>query len=207
MRIEKLLHDFCMLRFRAAHIRALTNQQAVRKFLPLAVFDVVTKLPGTGVGAKVQRNTWPPESYWTVTAVRPTVVRHSSASRHMPPTAPQLLTSWSPYVRTDKSVTLRCELSTCHDLTENRAEQQDKKPALTAALSLQDGNHGKAWGIFTWKGAPKNEQPTRVRGTLKQVWRLFEDPSPKVQWQRLPSTAAKQPASAEVPAAEATVAS
>jgi len=100
-----------MLRFRAAHIRALTNQQAVRKFLPLAVFDVVTKLPGTGVGAKVQRNTWPPESYWTVTAVRPTVVRHSSAS-----TASQLLTSWSSYVRTDISVTLRCELSTCHDL-------------------------------------------------------------------------------------------
>ena len=50
-------------------------QHAPELFVIAAVFDVVRKLPDTGVQAKLQRKTWPPESFWTVTAVQPTVVR------------------------------------------------------------------------------------------------------------------------------------
>ena len=67
--------------------------------------------------------------------------------------------------------------------------------------NAQDAHHGKAWGIFTWKGADKNEAPTRVRGTLKKVWRLFEDPSPKVEWKRV-APSDKPAAGAETPSAE-----
>ena len=66
---------------------------------------------------------------------------------------------------------------------------------ITEIPTSQDGHHGKAWGIFTWKGKPRNEQPTRVRGALKKVWRVYGDEDAKVNWQRL-ATAGSQNGSA-----------
>jgi hypothetical protein len=75
---------------------------------------------------------------------------------------------------------------------------------FTVVRALQDGHHGKAWGIFTWKGKARNEQPTRVRGALKKVWRVYGDADSKVAWQRL-ATAGSQNGSAagEAAASEA----
>lgn len=38
----------------------------------------------------------------------------------------------------------------------------------------QDGRHGKAWGILTWRG---EAQPrAEIRGTLKPVWQPVDAP-------------------------------
>mmetsp|Transcript_11974 Transcript_11974/g.22706 ORF Transcript_11974/g.22706 Transcript_11974/m.22706 type:complete len:122 (+) Transcript_11974:54-419(+) len=41
---------------------------------------------------------------------------------------------------------------------------------ITKIKPNTDGRHGKAWGIKTWRGTELQERPTRIRGTLKQVW-------------------------------------
>ncbi len=61
--------------------------QRARSHLPCSdaslptVFEVVTKLPHCGVGATVQRSKWHDDSFWQLTAVQPSVVRRSHASR------------------------------------------------------------------------------------------------------------------------------
>ena len=143
-----------------------------------AVFDVVRKLPETGVQAKLQRKTWPPESFWTVTAVQPTVVQRQSCC--MPPLS--------------------------HLLQPDVGRVLHAQHLIITHMSMpcvpQDGHHGKAWGIFTWKGKARNEQPTRVRGTLKKVWRVYGDPAPTIEWRRLPSAAPQNASTAGEAAAQ-----
>ena len=59
-----------------------------------AVFQLIRDLPRFGVGSKVTRVTWPPDSYWTVVDVRPKLVRgvHGVPSTQTLLMAPQSLT-------------------------------------------------------------------------------------------------------------------
>lgn len=41
------------------------------------------------------------------------------------------------------------------------------------ALKEGDPNHGKAWGVFHWKGVPKGGEH-KIRGPLKKQWRMAE---------------------------------
>ncbi len=36
---------------------------------------------------------------------------------------------------------------------------------------LQDGKRGKAYGVLTWRGEQQGEQPTRINGASKKLWR------------------------------------
>lgn len=38
---------------------------------------------------------------------------------------------------------------------------------------MQDGKHGKAYGILTWRGQQQNEAPRRINGAAKKVWRVL----------------------------------
>ncbi|KAM3572220.1 hypothetical protein VYU27_005754 [Nannochloropsis oceanica] len=41
------------------------------------------------------------------------------------------------------------------------------------ALKEGDPNHGKAWGVFHWKGVPKGGEQ-KIRGPLKKQWTIVE---------------------------------
>lgn len=42
--------------------------------------------------------------------------------------------------------------------------------------SAQDGKHGTAWGVLTWRGeAQQPDKPTSINGPLKPVWRVLQD--------------------------------
>jgi len=41
------------------------------------------------------------------------------------------------------------------------------------ALKEGDPNHGKAWGIFHWKGVPKGGEQ-KIRSPLKKQWTMVE---------------------------------
>lgn len=45
------------------------------KFSPIAVYEVLSKLPQHGVGSKISRVTWMDNSFWTVTEVKMGLVR------------------------------------------------------------------------------------------------------------------------------------
>lgn len=65
--------------------------EVVQRWKPLlifflnAVFEVVRKLPFRGVGSRVKRSRWSEDSFWEITAVKPSLVRlimfHDSTSR------------------------------------------------------------------------------------------------------------------------------
>ena len=56
------------------------------------MFQLIRDLPRFGVGSKVTRVTWPPDSYWTVVDVRPKLVR---GARGVPSThTPRKPSSW-----------------------------------------------------------------------------------------------------------------
>lgn len=76
-----------------------------------AAFDVLSRLPRQGVGAKLSRSSWREDSYWLITDVR----------------------------------------------------------------MAKDGRHGTAWGLWTWRGEQQNEQPRKINGPLKKVWRALPD--------------------------------
>lgn len=35
----------------------------------------------------------------------------------------------------------------------------------------QDGKRGKAYGLLTWRGEQQGEEPSRIRGASKKLWR------------------------------------
>lgn len=84
--------------------------------------------------------------------------------------------------------------------------------ALFPTSNSQDGKHGSAWGVLTWRGqAQQPEKPTSISGPLKPVWRVVE--APQQGWQASGLAAAlkrdRQAAKAaakEQPAAEAAAA-
>ncbi|DBB13536.1 hypothetical protein WJX82_004520 [Trebouxia sp. C0006] len=82
-----------------------------------SLLQVTKKLPNRGLGTKLQRLKWKDDSYWTITAVKPSI----------------------------------------------------------------DGDHGSASGILTWKGQAQSEEPKRINGVLKKVWRYLGD-GQKLQW-------------------------
>ena len=135
----------------------------------LAVLQVTKKLANRGIGTKLQRRTWKEDSYWTITAVKPSIVSRQQASF------------------------LHCGTT--------------QKPIHV----LQDGEHGVASGVLTWKGTHgqqpfsqsqlvspeiglcctgeiQSEQPKRINGVLKKVWRYME-PSRQLDWQAVPKSA------------------
>lgn len=73
-----------------------------------AVYEILSKLPRHGVGARVQRKAWKEDSFWDV-------------------------------------VETKIHLS---------------------------GKSGKAYGKLTWRGSEMHDQPKRMNGTLKKVWRI-----------------------------------
>lgn len=92
-----------------------------------SLLQVTRKLPNRGLGTKLQRIKWKDDSYWTITAVKPSI----------------------------------------------------------------DGDHGAASGILTWKGQPQSEQPKRINGVLKKVWKHMEIEE-KMQWHTVPKSDVRQ---------------
>lgn len=88
------------------------------------LLQVTKKLQLRGVGARLQRVAWKEDSYWTLTAVKPSI----------------------------------------------------------------DGDHGVASGVLTWRGAVQSENPKRINGVLKKVWRHMQ-PSKRLEWQTPPKSA------------------
>ena len=79
------------------------------------------------------------------------------------------------------------------------------QPRPSSACCTQDGKHGTAWGVLTWRGqAQRPEALTAVNGPLKPVWRVVQEERP--EWQSVGLRAAleqqQQPAAA-APAADA----
>lgn len=70
-----------------------------------------------------------------------------------------------------------------------------KSPRCQPPRFLQDGKHGAAYGVLTWRGEPQRpEAPTKVAGPLKKVWRLIRDEgsAPQLQWQSLVADSLRQ---------------
>lgn len=82
-------------------------------------------------------------------------------------------------------------------------------PPLRCVPCVQDGKHGKAWGVLTWRGEPQRPNaPTQMAGPLKRVWRAVQDGSQQ-QWQSIGVADTlrqeqQQAAAAEAPPAEET---
>jgi len=56
---------------------------------------------------------------------------------------------------------------------------------------MQDGKHGDAWGVLTWRGqAQRPEAPTKINGPLKPVWRVMQQE--EQQWTSLLSATLRQ---------------
>lgn len=69
----------------------------------------------------------------------------------------------------------------------------------------QDGKHGTAYGVLTWRGQQQRpEAPTKVAGPLKKVWRVVQDDSSaqRLQWQSLVADTLRQERRAAKAAAE-----
>ena len=89
----------------------------------IAVFEVAGRLEKNGIGHRLQRTTWPKDSFWTITAIRPSLVsRTGSVKKH--------------------------EYSRCKSLVMRLETALD----VEISMCVQDGKHGKASGLFTWKG-------------------------------------------------------
>ncbi|EIE24151.1 hypothetical protein COCSUDRAFT_53242 [Coccomyxa subellipsoidea C-169] len=58
--------------------------------------------------------------------------------------------------------------------------KEDSFWTITGMKPSLDGKHGKAFGILTWRGRKESEEPRRVNGTLKRVWRCMDDAP--VEW-------------------------
>jgi hypothetical protein len=74
---------------------------------------------------------------------------------------------------------------------------------VTAVKPHEDGVHGKASGILTWKGVQQSEKPRRVNGVLKKIWILADDSAnPELKtWQTVPKPAVAAEASSPKDAA------
>ena len=59
----------------AANVQGTTLVLAAAFACCSAVIQVTKKLPQRGLGKRVQRLAWKEDSYWTVTAVKPSIVR------------------------------------------------------------------------------------------------------------------------------------
>lgn len=55
----------------------------------------------------------------------------------------------------------------------NKISLQLLQKANPSTTTLQDGKHGKAYGILTWRGQQQNEVPRRINGAAKKVWRVL----------------------------------
>lgn len=89
------------------------------------VFEVAARLEKNGIGQRLQRTTWPENSFWTITAIRPSLV---SPCRHL-------------HDKTEEAET---------DILVGPASPKHQASFPTCAA--QDGKHGDVSGIFTWKG-------------------------------------------------------
>ncbi|KAG7666804.1 hypothetical protein Ndes2526B_g09557 [Nannochloris sp. 'desiccata'] len=72
---------------------------------------------------------------------------------------------------------------------------------VTQIKTEMDGKRGKAYGLLTWRGEQQGEQPSRIRGASKKLWRPLGaaagavGPEPTPVW---PSLAASAMEEAEV---------
>lgn len=164
---------------------------------PCAAFELLSRLPQHGLGSKLSRTSWTDDCYWTVQKVRVSPVRpqhaalcalslgleagasvrcskamaggfgcmlfctwQGAAAKKMPPSCP-------PYLH--HVCQPACPPSRCDTLP-------------PPPPSLQDGKHGTAWGVLTWRGqAQQADKPTSINGPLKPVWRVVHDS--QQQWQ------------------------
>ncbi|KAK9906607.1 hypothetical protein WJX75_004872 [Coccomyxa subellipsoidea] len=53
--------------------------------------------------------------------------------------------------------------------------KEDSFWTITGMKPSLDGKHGKAFGVLTWRGRKESEEPRRVNGTLKKIWRCMDD--------------------------------
>lgn len=75
---------------------------------------------------------------------------------------------------------------------------------ITDVKHSLDGKHGTVYGRLTWGGQLVNEQPSRLKGPLKKLWRPVKDTS-KPQWESFAAAAlAKELANESANAAAAT---
>lgn len=93
------------------------------------VFEVVRTLPFRGVRSRVKRKNWHDNSFWEITAVKPSLV--SSNKVYHRGSLPLLLL----------------------------VPVERVQPVMLSSLSFspQDERHGKAWGMLTWNGTHYND--------------------------------------------------
>lgn len=87
-----------------------------------AVYEILSKLPKHGVGAKLKREKWMNDSFWEITKVK----------------------------------------------------------------MDQNGASGKSYGLLTWRGNRQNEEPKRINGSLKKLWKLLPADKEMPSWPSLP---------------------
>ena len=101
------------------------------------MFEVASRLEKHGIGHRIQRATWPEDSFWTITAIRPSLVTITPLLK--------VHVSGMLLVLTTFSAPLRCALT-----------------SLRCYVASQDGKHGDASGIFTWKGRWLNKHTDSI---------------------------------------------
>ena len=125
-----------------------------------AVLQVTKNLPKRGLGTKVQRVSWKDDSYWTVTAVKPSIVslKLLLSSRHIANHATQS----------------DCNLCVAGRRTRQGVRYIDLERSGTAALYI-----ALAMSQVSVEGAPKHTQLCRAVQAATYNFMLQERPSQK----------------------------
>lgn len=130
-----------------------------------AVFDVIRVLPRQGLGQKVSRKSWQDNSYWTIERVKISLVGHKhhcymhQASKLHPHAALQQCgATWLSVWRCLSGLLLLgCRgwgmlASTASMRLADHPLSGSQRTTKHAGSLLQDGRHGKAHGLLTWRG-------------------------------------------------------